>query len=500
MTFSINVPSLNYTFNNNVGLRVHKSGRYLIDQSNKPFFIVGDSGQTMIARLSLANIASYLDTRKSQGFNAVMIELSSHLTAFAAGCPASFLGDQPFTTKVGGGAYVGTSGTADFTTPNTAYWNYVDSALSLIEARGMIALIYPLAWGFGLDGSQGWWPDMMLSANTRAVHTGLGTFIGNRYKNKTNIMWLHGSDDAGNTTGSPESGIARAHALMTGMIAAGATQLRAGDWNKPSESTDAPSDGVKFSDYISVQGTYSYGGQWPATESLPGSLQTYLEARRGYSFVPTLSTQGQTGNVIPALPCFLKETTYKSSPNHPGTDPDVRRATWWAVLSGDTTGFFYGYDNSVAGHGVDVFATNWATDVLDSSALDVQRMSSFMQSLSWWKLVPSELAGMRLLITTSNGVQTVGASYIAAAQARDGSFMLCFVPNNGSGAQSFSVDFRSMKASSRARWWDPTTGTFTDASAGAYSLANTLSAQSFTTPGNNNSGTTNDWVLILDVQ
>lgn len=241
------------------------NGRGLQTPSAAPFWMLGDSAQTVIARLSTSQIASYLDTRVSQGFNAVMIELFSHQTS-VANCPANFNGDQPFTTKATGGTYVGTSGTADFSTPNNNYFNYVDAVLDLIASRNMLCLAYPLAWGFNLDGTEGWWPDMMLTGNSRSVHGGLGTYLGNRYGSRKNITWLRGSDSQGNTSGTPESGIAREAAMTSAMRAAGALQLYAGDWAAPSESTDAPSDataGVALSDYISLQGTYSYGSTFP---------------------------------------------------------------------------------------------------------------------------------------------------------------------------------------------------------------------------------------------
>jgi hypothetical protein len=488
-------------------LSVDPGGRYFKNGYGVPFFIVGDSGQTITSRLSPSQVVTYLDTRRAQGFNAVMMELSSHQIG-VSGCPASFLGDQPFISKAGGGAYVGANGTADFSTPNPAYWNYVDQVLDLIAARDMLCLAYPLAWGYALDGTQGWWQDMMLSANTRAVHTTLGNYVGARFSaaKRPNIFWLHGSDSFGNLTGTPESGVARAHAFMLGMISSGATQFRCGDWAAPSEASDGPADataGVSFAAYMQVQGTYTSGGVFGNAidgngETIGPDLdgQTFLEARRGWNFVPTTTTQGPSGSVPSALPCFLKETDYVSSPFAPGSRSDVRNAQMWAVLSGCTNGFFYGYDNSVANHGVWNFSSNWPTDILDASAAaDVKNFSGFIAGFAWWKLVPSELSGLRRLIPSSNGVQSVGATYVASAQAGDGSFLLAYAPTvGGGGTQTFTVDTRSMAGTTACRWWDPTSGAFQSASPAT--VNNSQSAQSFTTPGTNSAGD-NDWLLVL---
>lgn len=465
------------------------NGRYLLDKYGNPFPIIGDSGQ-LICTLSPSEIAYYLDTRKAQGFNSVLVSLSHHNLPAQRGAPANYNGDYPFTTKIGGGAYVGTAGTADFSTPNNTYFSYVDAMFAAMYARQMFALTYVQSWGFNLDL---WWPDLTASANTRAVCTTLGNYLGARYASLTNVIWMFGSDSVGNTTGSPESGISRSHAVMTGMIAAGATQWRTGDWFAPSEASDGPADagaGVAFKDYMSLNGSYTYGGTFPGGN--PGDSHVYLEARRGYSFTPTVATQGQTGAVPPHIPCFLKESAYfgATGSQGDGTSAGLRAGRAWSVLSGCTEGYFYGHLN------VYCFGAGWPTDLQHVSALDMKRWAAFIARFSWWKLIPSELAGMRLLVVTSNGVQTIGDNYVASACADDGTLLLAYAPTYGGSTQTFQLDLRSMAGNSRADWWDPTNGAFTPITGGAFTLANSLSAQSFTVPGLNSAGDS-DWMLVV---
>jgi hypothetical protein len=472
-------------------LGVSATGRTLLNQSGSPYLICGDSGQAMINRISLTDVALYADTRKSQGFNSVLIELMCHHTDFSGStCPASFLGDQPFLKNVSGTTYTGASGTADFSTPNPAYWNYVNQVLDVLSSRGMLLIVYPLAWGFGLDGTQGWWPDMMLSANTRAVHTAFGNYLGARYSTARypNIIWLHGSDSQGNTTGSPESGIARAHALMTGMIASGATQLRCFDGAANSESTDAPSDGVSFANYVQVQGTYDYG--------TPGGLnidyKTGAEARRGWNYTPVATTQGTYGSVPLALPSFLKETSYTNDSG--STSQLIRQSQFVAVLSGALNGLLYGFGSGVAGHGIWDFDTNWKTDINHVDATDTTRFAALLRARQWWKLIPSELSGMRQLVVSANGVQSVGLTYVASACASDGSFAVAYnPPGSANTAQAFNFDTRSMNGTKTASWIDVRTGAVTVIG----SFANTLSSQTFTPPNAGTSGD-GDWLWVLE--
>lgn len=479
-------------------LSPHSSGRYLIDSNGVPFFIAGDSAQTLINRLNITDIGTYFDARIAQGFNTFLIELSSHQVT-ASPCPANQNGDFPFTTNSTGGTYNGSIGTANFSTPKAAYWNFVDSVFNLAASKGVLLVVYVLAWGFSRDGSQGWWPDLVNSVNTPTVCTNFGTFLGNRYKVYNNIIWLEGSDDNGDPTvvTGGGSGISRAWNIMDGMnTAAGINlQMRSGDWKAPSESTNGPTDsttGDSFPNYITLNGSYTVGGLWPSPVTSPGTLTTYLEARSGYTYVPVATTQSMTGVIPPAIVCFLKETCYEHSPFAPGTPPDLRKAQNWAIFSGDTTGLLYGDEHiwPFPGGGV------WQAALTDVSALDMQRFIPFIKSYNWWKLYPSELNGMRLLVTSANGSQSgAPTNYIAAAQAYDGTFMILYAASTGS-AQTFTVDTRSMLATSRARWFDPTNATYQNASPAT--VSNAQSAQSFTTPGTNSAGNT-DWFLVLDV-
>lgn len=56
-------------------LKVSANQRYLVDQNDRPFMIVGDSPQGLITDLSISDAAQYFANRASYGFNAVQIHL-----------------------------------------------------------------------------------------------------------------------------------------------------------------------------------------------------------------------------------------------------------------------------------------------------------------------------------------------------------------------------------------------------------------------------------------
>ena len=50
-------------------LKAAAGNRYLVDQSNQPFFWSGDAAWSLIAQLSLKDADLYLDNRSGKGFN-----------------------------------------------------------------------------------------------------------------------------------------------------------------------------------------------------------------------------------------------------------------------------------------------------------------------------------------------------------------------------------------------------------------------------------------------
>src|SRR6185295_16982948 len=136
---------------------------------------------SLIAAPTLADANVYLDDRAARGFNTVLANLVEHL--FAPSPPNDANGDAPFTGTV--------SGQPDFSTPNEPYWAHVDAVLAAAGARGIQVLAFPAYLGFN-GGSEGWYT--ALQANGASRLTSYGTFLGNRYKNVPNLIWVAGGD------------------------------------------------------------------------------------------------------------------------------------------------------------------------------------------------------------------------------------------------------------------------------------------------------------------
>ena len=422
------------------------NGRYLVDAKGAPFRIQGDAAFSLIANLTFAEAQTYLSDRQAKGFNAILVNLLEH--KFAVNPPRNRNGDAPFTTA------------GNFSTPNEAYFSFADAVIDLAASKGMLVLLEYLYLGVS-GGDEGWYGVMTSAPNTQAVCLQFGQYLGNRYKNRPNIVWVSGGD-FGPPTGS--EGEARHHKILEGIRAAGATQLATAHWSVPSIGTDDPT----FAPTVTLNSAYVYEKQ-------------YTVAADAFRHSPT-------------LPAFLIETGYEQEGWVPGDRASVRKYEYWAALGGATAGVFYGhrdiweFNTDTWSSGFPFGFQRWQLSLDAPGAQDMTRMGQLYGSIAWQALVPSGLAGMKTLVTA-----TTSADQVTAAAAPDGSVLLAYVPPKGTSAVTVTIDMTAMGGATRSRWFDPTTGGYTPDATG---LANT-GTHVFTTPGANASGA-NDWVLVLD--
>ncbi len=128
------------------------------------------------------------------GFDAILTNLIEH--KFAKNAPANIAGAAPFTGKA-------------FATPNEAYFAHADYIIQSAANNGILVLLAPLYLGYNcLD--QGWCAEV--KAATQAEMYAWGRWVGNRYKNFDNIMWVIGGD----TDPSPVK--AKVQAMVDGIL------------------------------------------------------------------------------------------------------------------------------------------------------------------------------------------------------------------------------------------------------------------------------------------
>ena len=435
-------------------LKASANGRYLVDQAGMPFRIQGDSAQSLIANLTLAEAETYLSDRQSKGFNTINVNLLEH--KFAVHAPANRQGVPPFTTA------------GDFSTPNEPYFAFADQVIDLAASKQMAVSLAYMYLGYG-GGDEGWWADLNAPPNNASVCFEFGRYIGRRYKDRSNVFFVVGGD----MLPSPGSeGETRLRRIFDGLRDAGASQLQAGDWDAPCLSTDEPA----FAADLGLNAVYTYG---------PGKNgATYTEARAAF-------------DRSPAIPAYLKETGYEAERWIAGDPASIRKYEYWAILSGATAGGFYGH-RDIWGFATDSWWSGfgfghqrWEQSLDAPGAFDWQRLGALLDGLPWYDLVPSGAAGAKELIVDGRGTWG-GDDYVASAATADGAAALAYLPPTAAATRAISVDLSVLKGTVEAQWFDPSTG--------AYSSIGSIPSSGvkrFVTPGKNGGGA-GDWVLRLE--
>ena len=465
--------------------------RYLVDQGNVPFPIMGRTAW-FIASLPGEDYRFYIDDSVARGYNAIELHVINH-DPRGNNPPFNGKGDLPFLKRLNGTAWQGTlayadpsSEAPDFTTPNEAYWSFVDGLLAYCELKGILVYFFPAY--VGVKGSdQGWMREMLANGASRLQS--YGAWIATRYKNRKNLVWMMGGDmGTAPDTFDPAQNDVEA-ALLTGLSSVPeqrSTQFSA-EWASGSIATDQPAFGSR----MTLNGVYSWSGD------------VNSHGRRAYANSPV-------------RPAFLLEEPYdEEGPDGNGVNPNatqpVRRFQWWGWLStigGYVAGNGYvwpfrspvwfqwrGWRNAIKGYVAGTghvwpFHAEWSAHLDTQGSRDMARLNAFIKSVDWYKLVPSGLGGMRDLIT-AGGSSVDSNTYVAAAATPDGSLLVAYIPPSHTG--SISIDMATMAGPVRARWFDPTSGDFREFANG---LGNTGS-HSFVPPGRNSAGD-GDWVLLLD--
>ena len=427
-----------------------------------PFPIMGRTAW-FVTSLSEADFRAFVDDTAARGYNAIELHVINH---DPRGNHPPFNGnnDLPFLKRLDGNNWAGSLSygninleAPDFTTPNEAYWSLVDQLIAYCESKGILVFLFPAYVGFeGRPGQDGWMLEMVANGPTKMQS--YGDWIATRYKNQKNLVWMAGGD-----SGTFTDPFNVENALLTGLrgVAGQQSVEISAEWNCESIATDQ----AQFGSLMTLNGVCSWSG---AVSS---------HGRRAYARTPT-------------LPAYLLEEPYdEEGPDGNGVNPSatqpVRRFQWWGWLS--TIG---GY---ISGNGyVWPFKPGWQSHLNTQGAQDMARLNAFIGSIPWYNLVPSGLGGMRTLVT-AGGSSPSASDYVAAAATPDGTLLVAYIPPAHTG--SITVDMAAMSGPANARWFDPTSGTYTNAGTGLDNSGSRV----FTPPGSNGTGF-RDWVLLLNRQ
>lgn len=147
-------------------LHVSENGYYLME-GDKPFFWLGDTAWMMLQMLNEEEIYAYLRNRAEKGFNVIQ-------TILMRGLPGEAV--QEGSKKLD---KIKNTGSRE-------YWDFVDRILDMAEDMGLYMGLLP-AWGNMVK-------DGMLTMDNIEEYA---SFLGKRFQNRPNIIWILGGDVRG---------------------------------------------------------------------------------------------------------------------------------------------------------------------------------------------------------------------------------------------------------------------------------------------------------------
>jgi hypothetical protein len=426
-------------------LHISPNGRYFMDPSNKPFYLIGDTAWALPAGLTLADATSYFQTRASQGFNAVLMDADVELGASPVGAPvrgpADANGNLPFNGNLPGTNTFDVStvpAAGDTTTTAGKYWQNIDNIIAAAAQSG-IEIVFDV-----YDNYNPWFGGQS-SPNSIAKLTAYGQFLGRRYAGFDNIIWMLCNDYSENSGGD-----ASLNAVIQGIRQFDSRHL---GWAMDQFGATFDNTGLRSS--LQLNSIYEYSaGPWRSLY-----LSQYNRADFG--------------------PIFNIESGYEFNSAIGVTEPDLREEHYSFLLNG-ATGDMYGNEN------VWPFAPqwrDWRAALTSQGGHEMSYLATFVSSVRWYDMIPDQNG------TVFQGVGAV--TDYSGAYTTDGVQALAYQPASGTTSQSFVVNMSHFAAAATVEWFDPTNGTFT----GIGSFANT-GTQTFNSPTRNSAGQ-NDFVLVI---
>jgi len=155
-------------------LKISANRRYLVKADGSPFFWMGDTAWELFHRLSREQAGYYLKRRSEQGFTVVQAVALAEFDGLHVPNP---YGDLPLKFD-------------DPAQPNEAYFKHVDYIIDK-AAEYHINIAFLPTWGDKVSkASWGKGPEIFTPENAKVY----GRWLGNRYKDKKNIIWIMGGD------------------------------------------------------------------------------------------------------------------------------------------------------------------------------------------------------------------------------------------------------------------------------------------------------------------
>ena len=436
LAFDMNVRGASPAF----PLNISASHRFLEDQHGRPFLYHADTPWLLFFRPTLAEVDFYLTDRKNKGFTTLQLQLLAYREKLA-----DAEGEFPLHDL------------NDLATPNDKFFRRVERIMDQATTQGFYLSIAP-AW---LGCCEGSWRKI-LQANGPAKCREFGRYLGRRFARFQNVMWILGGDI------DPGEFMPLVRALAEGLKETAPHQLLTAHPGSPMSALQV----YGGEPWLDVNCTYTYS---PDITSV-GRPQFHV-------YAACLADYHRT----PVKPFVLLETAYE---NERHSRPQVvRRQAYWAYLSGAC-------GHALGNLPIYTMDPGWKEALQQPGSRDMAHLATLFASLTWSRLLPDQkhewvVAGYGTFDGNAgkSDQHASGFDYVAAAADPAGSLLLAYLPTG----EAVTVDLSRMKGTIRARWFDPTSGQFSQATPGT---SDDKVRSKLKPPGKNATGDP-DWVLVV---
>lgn len=427
-------------------LQVSKDGRYLEHGDGTPFFWLGDTAWELFHKLNREEAELYLSNRASLRFNVIQAVALAEKDGLNTG---NAYGRRPLKQNA--------RGQYDPALPDTDgdyhYWSHVDYIVEKAAALGLYIAFLP-TWGDKYNKLWGIGPAIFNAENAFQY----GTWLGERYKDSPNIIWVLGGDRPLHTS---------AHFAVNRALAKG---LRQGDGGSHlitfhpcgGQSSSLHVHEEEWLDFNMIQSGHH---EWIHTN--------YLKVAADYAREPVKPT-------LDGEPCYEDHPIDFKTANGYYDQWDVRTAAYYAVFAG-AFGHTYGHHSiwSMITEPNDYSITDWKTALNRPGAVQMQHLRKLVEDYSVAIRTPDQ----ELIIDNYPG-----ANHLSAV--RGSNWAMIYSPT---GLPFRAAVHRLGLERLIARWYDPRTGSY----APSEEELDGIGEVRFTPPS---SGRGCDWVLVVEAR
>jgi hypothetical protein len=433
-------------------LQVSENGRFFTDQNKKPFFWLGDTGWLLLTKLDREEAVRYLEDRALKGFNVIQMMVLHSVGAVNQYGDSALTGQDVARPLVTEGNW--------FENPEEYdYWDHLDFVIDQAAEKGLYMALVPV-WGSNVKEGH----------VNRMQGKAYAEFLANRYKDKSNLIWLNGGD----VPGSDSTAV----------------------WNAIGSTLNDrdPNHLITFHPRGRTQSS-----KWFHQESWL-DFNMFQSGHRRYDQDDSELAYGEDNwryveadyRLDPVKPTLDGEPSYEGIPQglHDTLQPlwndaDVRRYAYWSVFAG-AAGFTYGHSSVMQFRGPNdqegAYGAKkyWTEAINDPGAGQMVHLKKLMLSRPYFDRVPDQS-----LIASQPGDQY---DYLIATRGKGYAFVYTY---NG---QNINVDMEKINGEkAEASWFNPRNGEFEKIG----EFLN-LFEKEFDPPGEVQNG--NDWVLVLDTK